>query len=200
MTRSSIKIERITHRPEAEIEIIEDIDDNQKRAINLLQKQFQNVHVRYLDENTVFSQKDTQLNKILNEKFIFLIQFDNKWFTLTNISPNGTNTEWKIYDSLNDLNNMLSIQHILEKLTPNRTQKIEFVRVQETFGQNDCHFFALTYAITLLNNKNPQNIKFEQVRMGQDFDQFLRANHLSEFKGIIDVNVEQTKGFNFLVN
>ena len=165
----------------------------------MLQKQFQNVHVRYLDENTVFSQKDTQLNTILNENFIFLIQFDNKWFTLTNIGPNGTNTEWKIYDSLNDLNNMLSIQHILEKLTPNATQKIEFVRVQETFGQNDCHLFALAYAITLLNDKNPQNIKYEQICMKQHLDQCLSKNHLSEFRGI-DLNVVPSKGFNFLIN
>ena len=69
---------------------------------------------------------------------------------------------------------MLSIQHILEKLTPNKTQKIEFIRVQETFGQNDCHLFALAYAITLLNNKNPQNIKYEQICMKLHFDQCLQ--------------------------
>ena len=94
---------------------------------------------------------------------------------------------------------MLSIQHILEKLTPNKTQKIEFVRVQETFGQNDCHLFALAYAITLLNNKNPQNIKYEQICMKLHFDQCLQKNHLSEFRGI-DLNIEQTKGFSFLIN
>ena len=170
---------------------------NIKRAIDIMKNQFKNVSINYLDGDLPLS-VHTQLNTIFRGNFVFIIATAGKWFTLSNIK-NVNKTEWTIYGCQNEFNNVTLIQTVLEKLTPDKIRTVKVQQVQNKFGDNENHLFALAYAISLCRDKQPEKIKYEQISMHHQFEKLLRDKFVSEFDGI-ELNFELTKGFYMLVN
>lgn len=152
------------------------------KTIKMLETQFKNVKINFLNKNTT---ANYNFNYIYENKCIFIISCDNKWFTLTNMN-NRRNKALILYDSLNDLNHLRILNEIFKKFSSEKKEiKIESVNVEKQFGYEDNDLFALAYAMSLLNNKQPELIKYTQISMRHQFEEFTKKNYFEEFEGII---------------
>ena len=61
-----------------------------------------------------------------------------------------------------------------------KTPKVMVVRVQQQ-GTVDCGLFAVAYAVSVANGKDPAKVKFEQPSMRAFFAECIKKRHLDVF-------------------
>ena len=62
-----------------------------------------------------------------------------------------------------------------------KTPKVMVVRVQQQQGTVDCGLFAVAYAVSFANGKDPAKVKFDQPSMRAFFAECIKKRHLDEF-------------------
>ena len=62
-----------------------------------------------------------------------------------------------------------------------KTPKVMVVRVQQQQGTVDCGLFAIAYAVSVANGKDPAKVKFEQPSMRTFFAECIKKRHLDVF-------------------
>ena len=141
----------------------------------------------------VFIPEDRLINQL------YLINSNNThWFLLTNVDITVTEDaniteygdtsfikrEWFVYDSLNDTStrNLSSLIQLFKKIYPDRScMYVKCVKCEKQVGFNDCGLFALAYAQSIMNRKDPALLKYNQSKMRSIYNTFIDTGFLSYF-------------------
>lgn len=156
-----------------------------KKSIKILSSQFKDVYIKCLEQEVDYDKFNE--SRLRNINCIFIFKIDARWVTLTNINRHSYKA-WLLYDSINDLNclNNDSFKRILQKLSPNGEQfRIESVNVEKQFGSDSTHLFAIAYATSICFRQSPELIKYTQISMSSQLDEFIKQKNFQEFEGII---------------
>ena len=113
-------------------------------------------------------------------EFVQIINTGAHWVCISTLScPPGT---VKVYDSLFGKPSIKAIQHACRMLHhKGKTVTIINEKVQKQKGSNDCALFAIAFATTLCNGKNPTTTQYDQRAMRSHLVSCLEALEMKEF-------------------
>ena len=129
---------------------------------------------------------------------VFVVHVTNHWLCLTNINPNSHGV-WLIYDSLCTADtNFCDLKPVFAKLRPYlKESKLPFIvetvtlpLVQRQFGSNDCGLFALAYAQTLCELKDPGKHMYNQLMMRYGFNECMKDSECWPFMRVEVANAD----------
>ena len=101
----------------------------------------------------------------VQRSFIQIIhdQSRNHWLVISNSSDAAT---VNVYDSLfHDLSTSSEQQIACIMNTQYNELKVDFIDVQSQSGRDDCGLFAIAFATTLCNGKQPESMFYDQQQM-----------------------------------
>lgn len=159
-------------------------------VLNSLQNKNQNIKIflTYETQMSIYINKKFDYNFESEKKIILVWHATDHWITLTNIGFESDTYSIEptisifVYDSLNNASYLDSLKPLFKVMYPNkRIIKIKTIKVVRQLGSNDCGLFALAYVKSLCKNEDPALVKYNQVKMRKNYNNFITKNQ-SDFK------------------
>ena len=150
--------------------------------------------------------RDYYLNPDTIHDFLFVtvLNAGDHWVTLTNYNPfyvekiNDAGLGiWFLYESLNKPEHYLNkVAPALKRLNINDSQiRVLACNMPQQYGMNDCGLFALAYAISICEQKQPSKLIFQQMSMRDIYNCVLQTEALKPFD-FYEINDDRLVNYN----